>query len=173
MQKPYRAGMYAGKFLPYHRGHVYCLETASRLCDVVYQILMVGGVDEERILAGTTAIDKALLSPDFRLRAMKTAGDRLGNVRTILMDISGCRTPEGEEDWDAETPLVLSACGRFDAVFSSEVSYGEYFACAYPWARHVLVDPPRIVVPISGTEVRAMESERAIKWIQKYTMEKT
>lgn len=165
MRKPYRAGMYGGKFLPYHRGHVYCLETASRLCEVVYQILMVGGVDEERILAGATALDRALLSPGFRLRAMQAAGDRLGNVRTILMDISGCRTPSGEEDWDAETPLVLSACGRFDAVFSSEISYGAYFSRAYPWARHVLVDPPRIVVPISGTEVRAMEGERAKEWM--------
>ncbi len=164
-QKPYRAGMYGGKFLPYHRGHLYCLETASRLCDVVYQILMVGCVDEERIMAGQTALDKALLSPGARFAAMRAAGERLGNVITILMDISACRTPEGDEDWDAETPLVLSACGRFDAVFGSEPSYGEYFRRAYPWATYVLVDPPRRVVPISGTRVRAMDDEHAKVWM--------
>lgn len=166
-QKPYRAGMFGGKFLPYHLGHLYCLETASRLCDAVTQILMVGGVDEERILAGPTALDKALLSPEARFETMCAAGERLGNVRTVLMDISGCRTPSGEEDWDAETPLVLTACGRFDAVFGSEPSYGAYFQRAYPWAAYVLVDPPRRVVPISGTRVRAMDEEEARAWMSR------
>ena len=165
--KPYRAGMYGGKFLPFHRGHLYCLETASRLCDVVYQILMVGCVDEDRIRGEDNRLDGALLEPAFRYRAMRSAGARLGNVRTIYMDISACRTADGAEDWDAETPLVLAACGHFDAVFSSEESYGDYFARAYPWAEHVLVDPPRVVVPISGTEVRAMETEAAKAWIQR------
>ena len=163
--KPYRAGMYGGKFLPYHRGHLYCLETASRLCDVVYQILMTGGVDEERILAADTALDRALLSPGARFNAMRAAGERLGNVRTIWMDISGCRAPDGSEDWDAETPLVLAACGHFDAVFGSEPSYGAYFSRAYPWAEYVLVDPPRHVVPISGTRVRAMDAAHAKEWM--------
>ena len=157
MSKLYRAGMFGGKFMPYHRGHLLCLETASRLCDRVYQLMMAGCPEEERILAGATALDKRLLSVDFRYRVMKAAGDRLGNVETILLDISDCRFPDGSEDWDKETPLVLKACGRFDAVFGSEPSYGAYFARAYPWATYELVDPPRRIVPISGTEVRAME----------------
>ena len=161
----FRAGMFGGKFMPYHLGHLYCLETASRMCDEVYQILMTGSVDEERILAGKTAVSGSMLDPGSRFDAMKAAGDRLGNVRTICLDISRCRTPEGEEDWDAETPLVLEACGHFDAVFSSEESYGAYFSRAYPWAEHVLVDPPRIIVPISGTLIRNMDMERAERWL--------
>ena len=165
MAKPFQAGMFGGKFMPYHRGHLYCLETASRLCERVYQILMANCVEEEAILRSLPEAERLALSPERRYARMRAAGRRLGNVETIYMDISRCRTPSGEEDWDAETPLVLEACGHFDAVFSSEVSYGAYFSRAYPWAEHVLVDPPRIVVPISGTMVRTMEIERAKQWL--------
>ena len=73
--------------------------------------------------------------------------------------MSSCRLPDGSEDWDAETPLVIEKIGKFDAVYSSEESYGEYFSRASPWAKHVLVDPPRIVYPISGTKIRNMKDE--------------
>ena len=165
MEKHYAVGMYGGKFLPYHRGHFYCLEVASRMCDQVWQVLTAGGVEEEAFLRGATPEERIRYSPQERLRRMREAGNRLGNVKTVLLDISGCRMPDGQEDWDAETPLVLSACGCFDAVFGSEPSYGEYFRRAYPWATYVLVDPPRRVVPISGTRVRAMDDEHAKVWM--------
>ena len=150
----YQAGMYGGKFMPYHLGHLFCLETAARMCGHVYQILMSGGVDEEAILAELSPAEREALSPERRFARMKQAGDRLGNVETIWLDISACRTSDGQEDWDAETPLVLRACGHFDAVFGSEPSYGDYFRRAYPWAQYVLVDPPRVHYPVSGTMIR-------------------
>ncbi len=160
----YRCGMFGGKFMPFHKGHLYCLETASRLCEHVRQILMAGSPDEERILRNLPPDRREALSPERRFERMKAAGDRLGNVETILLDISACRTPEGAEDWDAETPLVLARCGRFDAVFGSEPSYAEYFARAYPWAEYVLVDPPRLRCPVSGTALREGRADPAF-WI--------
>lgn len=159
MAKPFRTGMFAGKFMPYHRGHLYCLETASLMCDTVYQILMANCVEEEQIMKALPPTEQLALSPERRYARMQAAGKRLGNVRTFYMDISDCRTPAGEEDWDAETPLVLRACGHFDAVFGSEPSYTEYFRRAYPWAVYLQVDPPRIHYPISGTCIRASWKE--------------
>lgn len=72
---------------------------------------------------------------------------------------------DGTEDWDAETPLVLDCCGKFDAVFSGEPSYDAYFKLAYPWATRVLVDVKRRKVPISATMVRDMTEEEALSWI--------
>lgn len=163
MSKRYQAGMFGGKFLPYHRGHLYCLETASALCEKVWQILLAGCVQEEEILRNAAPADRERWSVPRRLARMKAAGERLGNVETLVLDISACRTPEGEEDWDAETPLILNRCGRFDAVFGSEPSYASYFHRAYPWAEYILVDPPRKHYPISGTAIRLGRAEEA-KW---------
>ena len=48
--KQYKTGMYGGKFMPFHKGHQYCVETAASECETVYVILFLGGADEERIL---------------------------------------------------------------------------------------------------------------------------
>ena len=67
--KKYRSGMFAGKFMPYHLGHLYCLRTASELCDRVYQILMTGCVDEEKILRSVPPEEREALSPENRYRS--------------------------------------------------------------------------------------------------------
>ena len=44
-------GFYGGKFLPMHKGHLYCIDTAARQCDHVTVLMFVGGDDELRICA--------------------------------------------------------------------------------------------------------------------------
>lgn len=48
--KQYKTGMYGGKFLPFHKGHKYCVDIAAKECERVYVILFWGGADEEKIL---------------------------------------------------------------------------------------------------------------------------
>ena len=45
--KRYKTGMYGGKFMPMHAGHMHCLRVASKMCDKVYLILFFGGNQEE------------------------------------------------------------------------------------------------------------------------------
>ena len=35
MKKEYKVGMYGGKFMPFHRGHLYCIQKAVEQCDKV------------------------------------------------------------------------------------------------------------------------------------------
>ena len=85
----------------------------------------------------------------------------------VLVDVSKCRLPNGEEDWDAETPLVRDVVGpELNAVYSSEPSYGPYFKRAYPEAVHRIVDYRRKKYPISGTAIRNMDNkEERELWI--------
>ena len=167
IKKNYHIGMYGGKFLPFHLGHRYCVEFAAAECDIVHVILFYGGKDEEDILKnfpeewlGFKERRKKLevlckeVSSSFRHKGKNIS------VIPSCVDISRLRLVDGSEDWDAETPLVRNICGeRIDAVYSSEISYGEYFSKAYPEAVHRLVDVPRIRYPISGTKIRSFKNE--------------
>lgn len=165
--KQYKIGMYGGKFLPFHKGHKYCVDIAAQECEKVYVILFWGGADEERILEDHP---EEWLSVEERVRQLdRICGEaaRYAEVIPVLIDITGLRLPDGSEDWEAETPLVRNVLGnRLDAVYSSEESYEDYFKRAYPEAVHRLVDVRREHYPISGTRIREMteEKERGV-WI--------
>ena len=36
-------GFYGGKFMPMHKGHLYCIDTAARMCDDVVVIMFING----------------------------------------------------------------------------------------------------------------------------------
>ena len=159
--------MYGGKFLPFHLGHQYCIETAAKECETVYVILFWGGVDEEMILKEHP---ENWLSKEERIKQMYRICDAVKNLAKVIpavIDITKLRLPDGSDDWNAETPLVRGLLGpHLDAVYSSEEGYGEYFSQAYPEAIHRLVDVKRIHYPISGTMLREMEdTDERSRWL--------
>ena len=156
----YKVGFYGGKFMPFHKGHNYCIQTASEQCELVYVILFYGGDNELEILKKSK---DDYLTVESRLERLHEICKNYKNVKISTIDVTQLKLPDGTEDWDAETPLVLAITGKMDAVYSSEPSYDDYFKRAYPWAKHVLVDPPRITFPISGTKIREMTDEEERK----------
>lgn len=166
MSKEYKVGFYGGKFMPFHLGHWYCIRTAARQCETLHVILFYGGDDELRILAETPASDKDMLSLENRLNRLNIACANYPNIVVSVIDVTNVKLSDGSEDWDGETPLVLTITGKMDVVYSSEPGYDEYFKRAYPWAKHILVDPPRIVYPISGTKIRSFKTkEEKEQWM--------
>ena len=153
--------------MPFHKGHLHCLEYAASLCDVVYLLLVLGGKQEEEIRRKSFMgiYHRVLTDPEPRKQQIEKVAAMFDNVIPVVIDVSSCRDENGEESWDMETPIVLEACGRFDAVFGSEPEYAPYFKRAYPWATYELVDPERKEVPISATAVREMGIEEAKQWI--------
>ena len=150
-------GFYGGKFLPMHKGHLRCIEQASRECDKVVVIMFTHGNDEDRI----RATDK---SPELnvfaRIEQLERVQKQFPNVECHAIDVSDCRNPDGTENWDMETPLVREVLPHIDYVYSSEPSYDEYFKKAYPEATHRIIDVDRDECPISATMIRAMKDRK-------------
>ena len=162
MNKKYKVGMYGGKFMPFHKGHLHCVEIASLQCEVLYVLLFHGGSQEIEILKTR---HEDWLQPENRLKRIKEACKNFKNVKVIPIDVTECKFDDGTEDWDKETHLVLEACGPLNAVYGSEPEYADYYKRAYPEATYELIDTDRTTVPISGTKIREMTEEERKKWI--------
>jgi len=164
MSKKYAVGMYGGKFMPMHIGHLRCLKIASEECEHVYCILFYGGDQEDKAHADSPKDNS--LSLDSRIKQLYRACQYFDNVTPVVLDISKCRNEDGSENWEAETPLVREAIGHhLDAVYGSEPSYGEYFSNAYPYAVYRCLDPERKHIHISGTELRNMSYAERKEWM--------
>ena len=160
-------GFYGGKFMPMHKGHLYCIDVAARMCDELTVIMFFGGDQEISIQKQTMLLrDRVMLSPYRRWAQLTRVCKGYDNVNVEYVDVTLCKNPDGSEDWDAETPLVRKFVPHMDFVFSSEPSYSDYFARAYPEAKHIIIDAERMTFPISSTMIRNMkELEEKMKWM--------
>lgn len=156
-------GFYGGKFFPMHKGHQYCIEEMAKTCDHGVVIMFVNGLDEKNYLKNHPKED--YLSIEARAEQVARVCKKFPNLEWHIIDVGDLVLPDGTEDWEAETPLVRQYLPHIDYVFSSEPRYGPYFRDAYPEAIHIVVDAVREDVPISATEVRAMNEKERKLWM--------
>ena len=161
--KKYKIGMYGGKFMPFHKGHLHCIEYAAKQCEKLYVLLFYGSDQEIEILKSR---NENWLQPEYRLEHIKKACEKFENVFVYSVNVTDCKDKFGKEDWDKETHLVLDICGKLDAVYGSETEYKDYYDRAYPNAIYEIIDIDRNKCPISGTAIRNMKSdEERKKWM--------
>lgn len=151
-------GFYGGKFFPMHLGHLLCIQRMAEQCSHGVVILFVNGEGESDYLKDHPKTED--LNIKNRIKQVKKVCQLFPNLEYHVIDCATLRNPNGTEDWDAETPLVRQFCPHIDYVYSSEPGYDAYFKRAYPEATHILVDVPRIQVPISSTMIRNMINEK-------------
>ena len=151
--KKYKTGFYGGKFFPFTKGHYLCLKKLSDECEQGICILFLNGKDEMEY----SGKRYAWLSKEDRIEKINAICKIFPNIRftTLYCDVIYNYNNIEDDNWDKETAFVKAVVGEpFDVVYSSEPSYSEYFKRAYPFAKHVLVDPKREIEPISATMVR-------------------
>tara|TARA_B100001971_G_scaffold213078_1_gene245137 strand:+ start:8815 stop:9885 length:1071 start_codon:yes stop_codon:yes gene_type:complete len=160
----YSSGLIVGKFSPLHLGHEQLINQAIAQCETVYLI----------------SYSKPEFSKCEREQRERWLNLRFPEVRSVVLDDSNLSDFVNSEDWPCLPSNCASAevhrklCAELclmhfqtavDAVFSSE-EYGAGFALylseAFSEYYHreikvvnVCEDPERLLLPISGTEIRS------------------
>lgn len=151
-----RVGMYGGKFLPIHMGHVYAMIRASTIVDKLHVIVSYDTEYEKNVLFKDATMEHVPFH--IRLRWWTELTKDMPHVHVHAIE----EKQTGEfSDWERGADAIKAAVGEeITTVFSSEHAYGEFFEKLYPSAEHVVIDSARETYNISATQIR---SEGAIK----------
>jgi HTH-type transcriptional repressor of NAD biosynthesis genes len=148
-----KVGMYGGKFLPVHMGHVNMMIRASTMVDELHIVVSYDPKYEEILCSrGNKGAGIKRIPEDVRVRWWKQLTKDMPHVHVHKV----YEEQTGQfEDWEKGATGIKEAVGKpIDVVFSSEPEYGVFFKRLYPGAAHVIVDPLRDKHSISATEIR-------------------
>jgi NadR type nicotinamide-nucleotide adenylyltransferase len=127
-----------GKFLPPHAGHAWLAGRARAMADEVVVALLANSHEPIPVDLRHRWLEEMLPWADVR-----------SGVADHRVDYGD---PEAYDRW-AATIREVTGQDRFDLLLTSEPAYGDETARRLG-ARHVLVDPGRVAVPVSATAIR-------------------
>ncbi len=145
-----KIGMYGGKFIPVHMGHVYAMVKASTMVEELHVIVSYDEAYEKEHYYPRSYM--APIPYNIRLRWWKQITKDLPHVY-----VHAIYEPQTGQfsDWVLGAQRIKAVIGKpIDTVFSSEDAYGEYFEKLYPDAEHIMIDSARKAYPISATTIR-------------------
>lgn len=144
-----KIGVFPGKFLPPHRGHLTGIMRAHGLCDKLY-VAISERVIEDKLLCEKAGIPYITGRNRFIWLSKELEGM---NIEIKLIDESVCKPfPDG---WGDYANLVRESVNeKIDIVFGGETSYIEGHKIHFPEAEYIVLDPTRSKWNISATEIR-------------------
>lgn len=146
----YQTGVYFGRFLPPHRGHLYQIIEASTKC---HNLIVVISDNAEQTRALCEADGLPEISYRLRKQWFSQQVQDMPHIQVRVLDESDIPVyPEGWQEWSKRMRKVVGA--PIDAFFVGDLSYSETLASYFPEAKVELFDPSRTRYPISATEIR-------------------
>jgi HTH-type transcriptional regulator, transcriptional repressor of NAD biosynthesis genes len=145
-----KVGMFGGKFLPIHMGHVHAMIRASTLVDELHVMVSYDTEYEKEIYFKNAAFP--YIPYEIRLRWWTQLTREMPHVHVHAFE----EKQTGHfDDWIKGSEEIKRIIGKpIDIVFSSEHSYTEYFDQLYPAAKHIVIDAERAMYNISATKLR-------------------
>lgn len=156
-----KVGMYGGKFLPLHQGHVSAIIEASTICDELYVVLSYNE-EREKLLFEDAVIDPIPYRERFKWLSQLTQD--MENVKVIA--VSDDAVDEESYDWVKGAEDIKKAIGKeIDVVFHSDPLNYATFRELYP--RAMVITFNRNNIPISATMIRKEGAYKHWEYIPK------
>ena len=143
-------GVFPGKFLPPHRGHITSIIKAACQVEKLYVVVS----DSKKHTKYKCDINNLRPMP-LKLRAKWLSIELQGmeNVEVLLLDESDIPPfPHGWAEWAV---LLQGLIPEFDVIFGGEESYKKDHNLHFPNAQYWLIDYSRSRFPISATMIRS------------------
>lgn len=144
-------GHYGGKFIPFHKGHLYAITKAAAQVDKLY-VLVSYDEERDRKLCKEAGLDYI----DFKRRQqwITTSVKNMSNVTVLAVEEP--YSPDAEYMWMEGGRKMLEAIPeQITHIFSSESEYDTWFKRIYgEGVIHVVIDEAREIFPISATKIR-------------------
>ena len=146
----YQTGVYFGRFLPPHRGHLDQIIEASTKCQNLI-VVISDNAEQTRALCEADGLPE--ISYRLRKQWFSQQVQDMPHIQVRVLDESDIPVyPEGWQEWSKRMREVV--CAPIDAFFVGDLSYSETLASYFPEAKVELFDPSRTRYPISATEIR-------------------
>ncbi|GAB59963.1 multifunctional transcriptional regulator/nicotinamide-nucleotide adenylyltransferase/ribosylnicotinamide kinase NadR [Rheinheimera nanhaiensis] len=144
-----KTGVFPGKFLPPHRGHITAILRAHALCDKLYVVISERTSEDGELCrqAGLPYINGVL-----RQRWLSQELQGLGIDVLLQNDDAAPPFPLGWAQYASQ--LKQTVPEPFSVIFGGEESYREGHNQFFPGIDYQVLDPQRTQWPISGTEIR-------------------
>ena len=147
----YRTGVYFGRFLPPHRGHLYQMIEASTRCEKLL-VVISDNADQTREICRRDGIPE--ISYRLRKQWISQQIQDITHIGVRVLDETDIPVyPQGWELWSQRMREVVGE--PIDAFFVGDMEYGETLARYFPESKVVLFDPARTRYPISATDIRS------------------
>ena len=146
----YNVGVYFGRFLPPHRGHLYQIIEASTRCDKLI-VVISDNADQTRELCKLDGLPE--ISYRLRKQWLSQQVQDMPHIQVRVLDETDIpRYPEGWEKWSQRMREVVGE--PIDAFFVGDMEYSETLSSFFPESKIELFDPKRTRYPISATDIR-------------------
>lgn len=146
----YKVGVFPGRFIPPHRGHLNSIIHCATKCEKLYVVLSDNKKQSETECKEAGVKNIPVLER-FKWLSIELQG--FDHIKVIYLDETSIPSfPYGWEAWSKTLKELIPE--SISVIFGGEVSYKDGYQKWYPETVYELFNPERDRFPISGTEIR-------------------
>ncbi len=146
----YKTGVYFGRFLPPHRGHLNTIINASTLCNKLYVVVSYNKQHSIKLCNETKF---TMIDGRTRVQWLCQQLADLEHIEVIMLEeLPNCYKDENWDNWCKNLKELIP--DTIDIIFTGEENDVEKLENNFPEAKISLLDPQRSKYPISSKEIR-------------------